>query len=96
MLLTAAFETPLTYINYSLLISVLERLIAETKDDLLQTTLVRDLYPPILRSLKRQSLPQAEKLFLAILGGIPKLSPKSDINTRKTVSKLYGAAIHQK
>jgi len=74
----------------------MKRLIADTKNDLLQSTFIRDLYPPILMSLKRHHIPHSEDLLLTLIGGIPKLGPKADIHTKKCVSKLYGAAICQK
>jgi len=74
----------------------LQRLISDTKNDILQTTFIRDLYPPILKSIKTRAIPEGEKLLLAILDGLPKLSSKSDIHSKKCISKLYGAVIHQK
>jgi hypothetical protein len=70
--------------------------VKDTKDDILQSAFVRDLYPTILRSLKAGVFPHSEQLLLTILSGVPKLGAKADVTARKCVSKLYGAAVSQK
>lgn len=40
---------------------------------------MRDLYPTILKSLKKQNFPQSEQLLLTILSGVPKFKAKADL-----------------
>lgn len=95
-LILGAFETPLVYLDYQMISLIIKKLISDSKEDMLQQTFLRDLYPQILKSLKSHIFPETEKIFLTILTGLPKVNSKSDIPTKKCVSKLYGAALHSK
>jgi hypothetical protein len=77
-LLVSAFEHPSSYLDFTQLTALMQRLISDSKSDILQTAFIRDLYPPILRSFRGRLIPEAERVLLCILGGLPKMTSKTD------------------